>query len=271
MNPDASPPRPLPIRPRPVTGESPASYLRRLARANHLRPGYLRRYLRSPGEEAAIRLDWLAVLAGRPLPALERALAGPVGNPGRHPGPDGRHTRPADKPRLFAAIRRGARDNGLSIRALADRHGVHRRTVRQALASPWPEPRKSYERRSKLDPFKDTIDAMLPSGPQTMEQAPRTTKQVYDRLVSEHNMTGVSYSTVRDYVAGRLPARQPAVRHLASTGDDARQATLLLRKLLGAMQPGTAARAQPHLDALDLVIKQTLNVTGADSHGRRSA
>jgi hypothetical protein len=84
-------------------------------------------------------------------------------------------------------------------------------------------------------------------------------------------MTGVSYSTVRDYVAGRLPARQPAVRHLASTGDDARQATLLLRKLLGAMQPGTAARAQPHLDALDLVIKQTLNVTGADSHGRRSA
>src|ERR1019366_8031764 len=73
MNPDASPPRPLPIRPRPVTGESPASYLRRLARANHLRPGYLRRYLRSPGEEAAIRLDWLAVLAGGPPSPPPRA------------------------------------------------------------------------------------------------------------------------------------------------------------------------------------------------------
>jgi hypothetical protein len=40
---DVGPPCPLPIRPRPMTGESPASYLRRLARANHLRPGYPRR------------------------------------------------------------------------------------------------------------------------------------------------------------------------------------------------------------------------------------
>jgi hypothetical protein len=34
----------------------------------------------------------------------------------------------------FAAIRRDHRVDGLSIRALADKHGVHRRTVRQALA-----------------------------------------------------------------------------------------------------------------------------------------
>ena len=33
----------------------------------------------------------------------------------------------------FAAIRRDHRVEGLSIRALSDRHGVHRRTVRQAL------------------------------------------------------------------------------------------------------------------------------------------
>ena len=33
----------------------------------------------------------------------------------------------------FAAIRHDHRVEGLSIRALADRHGVHRRTVRQAL------------------------------------------------------------------------------------------------------------------------------------------
>ena len=33
----------------------------------------------------------------------------------------------------FEGIRRDSRDQGMSIRALARRHGVHRRTVRQAL------------------------------------------------------------------------------------------------------------------------------------------
>jgi transposase-like protein len=32
----------------------------------------------------------------------------------------------------FEGIRRDVRDQGISIRALAKRHGVHRRTVRQA-------------------------------------------------------------------------------------------------------------------------------------------
>jgi len=63
---------------------------------------------------------------------------------------------------LFEAIRRDARREELSVRALADRHGVHRRTVRAALASATPPPRKP--RRSpapKLDPAKPFIDAML--------------------------------------------------------------------------------------------------------------
>ena len=36
---------------------------------------------------------------------------------------------------LFEKIRRDRRLDDLSIRELADRHGVHRRTVRQALAA----------------------------------------------------------------------------------------------------------------------------------------
>ena len=40
----------------------------------------------------------------------------------------------------FAAIRRDHRVDGLSIRALADKHGVHLRTVRQALESAVPPP-----------------------------------------------------------------------------------------------------------------------------------
>ncbi len=44
---------------------------------------------------------------------------------------------------LFAAIRRDAWVEGLSVRPLADRHGVHRRTVHQALASAVPPARKA--------------------------------------------------------------------------------------------------------------------------------
>ena len=44
---------------------------------------------------------------------------------------------------LFEAIRRDARWEELSVRALAKRYGVHRRTVRQALGSPVPPARKS--------------------------------------------------------------------------------------------------------------------------------
>ena len=44
---------------------------------------------------------------------------------------------------LFEQIRRDRDREGLSIRALAERHGVHRRAVRQALASPVPPAKRS--------------------------------------------------------------------------------------------------------------------------------
>ena len=50
---------------------------------------------------------------------------------------------------LFAAIRRDARVDSLSIRELADKHSVHRRTVRQALASAIPPPRKHRRGRRR--------------------------------------------------------------------------------------------------------------------------
>lgn len=63
---------------------------------------------------------------------------------------------------LFADIRHDARVDGLSIRELAPKHGVHRRTVRQALASAEPPPRKTPVRTApRLDPYKPAIDQML--------------------------------------------------------------------------------------------------------------
>src|SRR6266511_986795 len=44
---------------------------------------------------------------------------------------------------LFERIRREYRDEGVSIRGLAERHRVHRRTVREAVRSAVPAPRKT--------------------------------------------------------------------------------------------------------------------------------
>ncbi len=63
---------------------------------------------------------------------------------------------------LFAAIRRDARVEELSIRQLAEKHRVHRRTVRQALGSAQPPPRKTSVRTARvLEDFKLAIDQML--------------------------------------------------------------------------------------------------------------
>ncbi len=64
---------------------------------------------------------------------------------------------------LFEQIRRDRRLDELSIRELADRHGVHRRTVRQALAAAVPPPRWVYpvRRRPAIDSWVSVIDAWL--------------------------------------------------------------------------------------------------------------
>jgi transposase len=107
---------------------------------------------------------------------------------------------------LFEAIRRDARREELSIRALADRHGVHRRTVREALRSAVPAPRKPRTAQApKLDPVRVVIDEIL----QTDLDAPRkqrhTARRIHDRLLAEHGAVGLSYSAVRDYVRRRRP------------------------------------------------------------------
>jgi hypothetical protein len=64
---------------------------------------------------------------------------------------------------LFEQIRRDHDREGLSIRALAERHRVHRRTVRQALESPVPPPLKRPEGRPApaLGEYRALIDASL--------------------------------------------------------------------------------------------------------------
>ena len=64
---------------------------------------------------------------------------------------------------LFEQIRRDRRAGSPSIRKLAERHHVHRRTVRQALASAVPPPRKEYPQRPRpaIGAYAAGIDAWL--------------------------------------------------------------------------------------------------------------
>jgi hypothetical protein len=214
---------PLPIRPGPAAGEPADAYIRRLALANHLRPSYLRGYLAGPPSYlGAIQPGRLAVLSGRTVAVLERTLTGlarhtrPTAQ-ARQPAAPRRHTRAADKPALFAAIRRDAQD-GHPIRTLAARYRVHRRMIRQALADPTPPPRKQPpQRATALDRLRGPITAMLTTEPDL------TARQIWERLFDDHD-AGISYDRVHHYVIrlkpenpGRTPARRSRRTQARST------------------------------------------------------
>jgi transposase len=105
---------------------------------------------------------------------------------------------------LFEQIRRDRRAGGSSIRELAGRHRVHRRTVRQALASAVPPPRKSYPQRPRpaVDPYVRVIDEWLLADREVPRKQRHTARRVWQRLVAEHGAT-LAEVTVSRYVARR--------------------------------------------------------------------
>jgi transposase len=105
---------------------------------------------------------------------------------------------------LFEAIRRDRRVQGLSIRELAERHGVHRRTVRQALERALPPPRKGYARRRcpAIDPYAAVVDGWLLADQRAPRKQRHTARRVWQRLVAEHGAV-VAEVTVSRYVARR--------------------------------------------------------------------
>jgi transposase len=105
---------------------------------------------------------------------------------------------------LFERIRRDRRVEGLSIRELAERHRVHRRAVRAALASAVPLPRKPYARRLRpaLDAWAEVIDGWLIADRGVPRKQRHTARRIWQRLVAEHGAQ-LAEVTVSRYVARR--------------------------------------------------------------------
>ena len=102
---------------------------------------------------------------------------------------------------LYEKIRKANRDDGLGIRGLAARFHVHRRVVRQALASAVPPPRKVPERISPaLGPWQGLIRQWLTEDKSAPRKQRHTAHRVWTRLTEEHGAR-VSESSVRAYVA----------------------------------------------------------------------
>lgn len=104
---------------------------------------------------------------------------------------------------LFAAIRFDWQRNQMSIRSLARKYDVHRRTVRQAITSPMPPERKVPVRAAPVrEAVAGWIDEMLAGDLAAPRKQRHTAKRIFERLCDEHDVR-VSYSTVAKYVHRR--------------------------------------------------------------------
>ncbi len=109
--------------------------------------------------------------------------------------------RPRSKVELYEQIRKAHAREGLSIRELSRRFGIHRRDVRAALVSAVPPSRRPSPPRvaPALGPWKAVIDGWLEADRTAPRKQRHTGRRVWERLVDEHG-AAVAESTVRRYV-----------------------------------------------------------------------
>lgn len=191
---DERPAAPLPIRVRPHLGESTENYIRRLATANHLRPSALHAIACGPPNwTGKPRLERLAVLTGRPVDHLNEALTDAV-VPRRRTTVTGQYQRlPRSTYLLYRAIQKEA-EAGLSLRHLAERHGVSRHIVRAALTALMP-PARQRPKRHRKTPVIDSVRHLIT--PMISQNA--SPKDIWKTLMDDHGIS-ISFSTLNAYV-----------------------------------------------------------------------
>jgi transposase len=111
------------------------------------------------------------------------------------------------KVELFEAIRRDKILHGKSIRMISQERQIHRRVVRQALASAVPPERKGVRREPPVltRELRALIDEWLLADQTVHRKQRHTARRIWNRLRTEHGFTGAE-STVRRVVGQRRRA-----------------------------------------------------------------
>ncbi|MEV0903141.1 hypothetical protein [Actinoplanes sp. NPDC049802] len=245
-------PRRLPIQVPLRPGETPESFVRRLAIANHLRPSYLRSYLTDPpGPLGAIQLWRLAAVTDRTEAELMRVMPGLQPAPTRTPQP--RRRKDVDLP---TAIRRAAGIDA-DVQRLSKHFGLPRPTIIKALTSQVPATERSAARFSHqrphrnpiLDDVADYLDQLIAEHPDA------SIWSIWKKLIQERHTTA-GYGTVRDYI-NRVradPTDAGSARHLLSRAAlfdkirDAADGQDLISRLAAQFSTDPAAVAQALAD-----------------------
>ena len=104
----------------------------------------------------------------------------------------------------FELIRRDYYVHKRSIRQIARIHGVHRRTVRQAIASAIPPARRRPQREPPVltKELRAIVDSWLEADRDAPRKQRHTARRIHHRLRREHDFIGAE-STVRKYVGRR--------------------------------------------------------------------
>jgi transposase len=116
----------------------------------------------------------------------------------------------------YIRVRRMHFAEGFSVRAIARKTGLHRKTVQKMIVqgvAPGYRPKVSRS-RPRLGPFLPRIDQILIQDKQAPPKQRHTAQRIFDRLRQEFGYTG-GYTQVKDYVRQARQRRQEAYVPLA--------------------------------------------------------